>query len=387
VKRDLLPYQIVLAVTTGSIAGIITILGELRDQFGFSEASIGVIVAAGFFASFVAQAGFGRYADRGFGKEMATIGIAVSAIALLIMVFADTVLVWSLSRALLGFAGGLVIPGLRRAATVLDPANVGENLGRLIIGDITGFVLGPVGAAALVAIGGIRAPFLAFAIASLLFLPFVLRLPDDVGEKDTSSGLPLDLLGIRRLQGALILIFGYFLLIGAFEAVLPVMLEDRGASTTFIGLSFTGFAIPIVLVSKAAGRLADRVGPPKVAVTGTSITACFAIFFGSIGPLWLLVAGMVLAGFSDGFGHIGGQVTVSRAVPEARQAGALGLMGAFGVLGAGVAALPAAWAYGRVGAAGAWQLIGSISLLVIAVGALRMRNTEPYSGSPALQSN
>lgn len=386
-NRDLLPHQIVLAVTTGSIAGIITVLGELREQFGFSEASIGVIVAAGFLASFVAQAGFGRFADRGYGKEMATIGIAVSAGALFVMVFADSVLVWSLSRAVLGFAGGLVVPGLRRAATVLDPENVGENLGRLLVGDIAGFVLGPVAAAALVAIGGIRAPFLALAIVSLLFLPFVLRLPEDVGEKDTSSGLPLDLLGTRRLQGALMMVFGYFVLIGAFEAVLPVMLEDRGASTTFIGIAFTVFALPIVFISTTAGRVADRVGPPKVAVIGMSITACFAMVFGSLQSLWLLVVGMMLSGFSDGFGYIAGQVTVSRAVPEARQAGALGLMGAAGVLGAGISAFPAAWIYGRVGAAGAWQLIGAVSLLIIVMGALRIRNTEPASAPPVAISD
>ena len=385
-NRDLLPHQIVLAVATGSIAGIITVLGELRDQFGFSEASIGVIVAAGFFASFVAQAGFARFADRGHGREMATIGLAMSAVALLVMVFAESVLVWSLSRALLGFAGGLVIPGLRRAATVLDPENVGENLGRLLIGDITGFVLGPVIAAAFVVVGGLRAPFLAFAIASLLFLPFVLRLPQDEGAKDTTAGLPLDLLRIQRLQGALILVFGYFVLIGAFEAVLPVMLEDRGASTTFIGIAFTAFALPIIFISTSAGRLADRVGPPKVAVIGTSVTACIAIVFGTIGALWAIVAAMILAGFSDGYGYIAGQVTVSRAVPEARQAGALGLMGAAGVLGAGMSAFPAAWLYGRVGAAGSWQIIGATALGLILIGAIRMRGTVPAS-APATASS
>ena len=65
---------------------------------------------------------------------------------------------------LIGFAGGLVLPGLRRAATVLDPENVGENLGRLIVGEIGGFVLGPIAASLLVEVGGLRAPFIAFAV-------------------------------------------------------------------------------------------------------------------------------------------------------------------------------------------------------------------------------
>jgi MFS family permease len=380
-SRELLPYQIVLGVVTGSIAGIIAILGELRDTFGFSEAAIGVIVAFGFLASFIAQAGFARFADRGFGRQMATIGIAMSAVALLIMVVADSVLVWTLSRAILGFAGGLVVPGLRRAASVLDPERAGENLGRLVLGDVVGFVLGPVVAAGLAEVGGIRAPFLVFAVASVLFLPFVMRLPDDRGEKDATAGLPLDLLKIRRLQGALILVFGYFVLIGAFESVLPVMFEDMGASSLVTGVAFTLFALPILFISARAGRTADRIGPPTVAIAGMALSAVGAVSYGSVGAIWLLIVMMVVTGFADGYGYIASQVMVSRAVPEARQAGALGLMGAAGVLGAGVSAFPAAWIYGEVGRQLAWFYIGAIALIILALGTVRLRNTEPQNSS------
>ena len=164
------------------------------------------------------------------------------------MAVVDSVLLWSVSRALLGFAGGLVLPGLRRAATVLDPDNVGENLGRLIVGEISGFVLGPVAVALVVQVAGLRAPFLLLGVLSILFLPFIARLPEDTGEKDKGSSHSFDLLKVRRLQGALILIFGYFVLIGAFEAVLPVMFTDRGAEPWFIGVAFSAFAVPIVVV-------------------------------------------------------------------------------------------------------------------------------------------
>lgn len=382
-KRDLLPFQVVMGVVSASIAGIIAVLGELRSELGFSETGIGIIVASGFLASFFAQVGFARFADRGYGRRLATIGIAISAIALFAMVIADTVVVWSLSRAALGFAGGLVLPGLRRAATVLDPENVGENLGRLIVGEIGGFVLGPIVASALVEVGGLRAPFLAFAVLSVLFLPFVARLPDDNGAHDETAGFPFDLLKNQRLQAGLILIFGYFFLIGAFESVLPVMLEDEGARPTTVGLAFTVFAVPIVIVSARAGRTADRVGPPRVAIAGMAISAAATATYGVIPNVSILIVLMTVVGFADGYGFIAGQVLISRSVDESRQAGALGLMGAFEVLGAAISAIPAAWLYGQYGKGLTWLLVATSALIFLTIGAIRLRGTEPVNASGA----
>lgn len=369
-----------MAMVGVSIGGIVAVLGELRDELDFEEFEIGVIVAAGFLAAFVAQVGFARYSDRGYGREMAVVGTAVSALALLVMVFADSVAAWSLSRATLGFAAGLITPGIRRAATVLDPDKVGENLGRLVVGEVLGFVLGPAVAAGLVAVAGIRAPFLVLSIGTALFLPFVMRLPTDSGVKDSGrGGASFDLLRIRRLQGALILIFGYFTLIGAFEAVLPVMFQDRGGSAVHTGLAFTVLALPMALVSPWAGRFADRVGPARVATWGMALVGLASMTYGFLPGIIFPVIVMGLVGIGDGFGFTAGQVAVSRAVAEHRQAGALGLMGAAEVLGAGLAAVPAGFIYGAFGAGLAWFCAGALALVLVLVGHLRLRGTDPVS--------
>ena len=66
-------------------------------------------------------------------------------------------------------------------------------------------------------------------------------------------------------------------------------------------------------------------------------------------------------------------------MPEKRQAGALGLMGAAEVLGAGIAALPAAALYGEFGATTTWVTVASASLVCLGIGALRIRGTEPVT--------
>lgn len=375
----LLPFQIVMGATSGSIGAIVAVLGELRNELNFRDSMVGVIVAAGFLAAFVAQITLAPLADRGYGRRMAVTGIALSAAALLSMAAGDSVAVWIASRAVLGFAGGLVLPGLRRAATVLDPERAGENLGRLIIGEIIGFILGPIFAAGLVQIGGLRLPFLVFGIGMIAFLPFVALMPADGGRQVRRARQSTDLLGYRRLQGALLLIFGYFFLIGAFEAVLPLMFVDRGGGAMETGIGFTIFAIPIAIVSTRAGRTADRIGPARVATIGMAISAAVSFSYGLIPGIWPVVIVMSIAGVADGYGFTAGQVAVSRAVPEERQAGALGLMGAAEVLGAGVAALPAAALYETWGSAPTWMATAGASLIILFIGHRRLRGTEPVS--------
>ena len=293
-RRDLLPFQVLMGVTAAGIGGIVTVLGELRDQFGFSGTGIGVMVASGFVAAFVSQVTLARLADAGRARMMAAAGIALSAAAMLMMVFAEGLAVWVLSRAVLGFAGGLILPGVRRAASVHDPARAGENLGRMVVAETTGFVFGPVMTALLVWLGGIRAPFAVFAGAMLLFLPVAVRLPPDRGVLDVARRLTsFDLLSMRRLQGALIMVGGYFMMIGAWEAVLPVMFADRGAGAVATGIAFTVVALPVMLVGTRAGRLADRVGPVRVTMAGLVAVSLVTMTYGVMPGVVPIVAAMV----------------------------------------------------------------------------------------------
>ena len=324
-QRDLLPYQVLMGVTAGGIGGIVTVLGELRDSLGFSGTGIGVMVASGFVAAFVSQVALARLADAGHARVMATVGIGLSAAAMLSMVFAQDLATWVLSRAALGFAGGLILPGVRRAASVHDPARAGENLGRMVVAETTGFIFGPVLTALLVSVGGIRLPFAVFAGAMALFLPVAVRLPPDRGLLDESRrATSLDLLSLRRLQGALIMVGGYFMVIGAWEAVLPVMFADRGAGAVMTGVAFTMVALPIMLVGRRAGRLADRVGPVRVTIAGLVGVSLLTMTYGVIPGVIGVVAAMVLVGFGDGYGFTAAHAVVARRRSRGAPSGCVG---------------------------------------------------------------
>ena len=382
--RPLLPFQLLMGVTAGGIGGIVTVLGELRDELGFSGSGIGIMVASGFVAAFLSQVTLARLADAGHARVMATAGIALSAVAMLMMVFAVDLEVWILSRAALGFAGGLILPGVRRAASVHDPVRAGENLGRMVVAETTGFIFGPSLTALLVWLGGIRLPFAVFAAAMLLFLPVAVRLPADRGLLDRSGrATSFDLLRGRRLQGALIIVGGYFMMVGAWESVLPVMFADRGAGAALTGIAFTMVALPIMLVGTRAGRLADRVGPVRVTMAGLVVVSVSTMTFGVIPGVIPIAGVMTLVGFADGYGFTAAHAVVARAVPEQRQAAALGLMGAAEVAGAAISALPAAWVYESHGSGPTWAAVGLAVLVLVVAGWLRIRGTVPVSGPDA----
>ena len=382
--RPLLPFQLLMGVTAGGIGGIVTVLGELRDELGFSGSGIGIMVASGFVAAFLSQVTLARLADVGHSRVMATAGIALSAVAMLMMVFAVDLELWILSRAALGFAGGLILPGVRRAASVHDPVRAGENLGRMVVAETTGFIFGPSLTALLVWLGGIRLPFAVFAAAMLLFLPVALRLPPDRGLLDRSGrATSFDLLRGRRLQGALIIVGGYFMMVGAWEAVLPVMFADRGAGAALTGIAFTMVALPIMLVGTRAGRLADRVGPVRVTMAGLVVVSLSTMTFGVIPGVIPIAGVMTLVGFADGYGFTAAHAVVARAVAEQRQAAALGLMGASEVAGAAISALPSAWMYESYGSGPTWAAVGLTVLVLVVAGWLRIRGTVPASGPDA----
>lgn len=380
-KRDLLPYQLIIGIVTIAVGGIAALMGELRDVYGFTNAQVGMIVAAGFLAAFLAQILFAPLADRGHARLMSAAGISLAVGSLVGMALVESFLAWIILRSILGFAAGLVLPGMRRAASVLDPDKVGENLGRLVMGEVIGFMIGPVIAGTLAALGSVTTPFVVMAALSAAFVPFAFRLPPDRGELDRTRRHSLDLLRGRRLAGVLFVVAAYFILIGAFESVIPIMLRDRGASTLTTGLAFALLGFPVAATAPVGGRLADRHGPVKVATAGIGFISATSAFYGFLPGIYPLILVMLFAGAADGIGFTAAQAAVSRAVVESRQAGALGLMGATEVGAAGVAAIPAAVLYDRLGDDLAWIIISLAAFVALVVGRMVLRGTTPVSVS------
>ncbi len=371
-----------MAVAAASVGGIAALLGDLREDLHVGDVRAGLLVGAGFLASFVAQVTLAPLADRGRGPRLLQGGIGLASIALLSMALIDTYWVFLAARAALGFGVGLILPGVRRAAVVLDPGRVGENLGKLIGGEVVGYILGPVVAAGAAEIVGLSFSFAVFGVALACLAPVAFRLPPDPGRKDTSGAGSWNLLRRPAFVGALLLMGGYVFPFGAVQTVLPLQLTDHDISRLTIGLVFAALATPIVVAAPLGGRAADRVGALRVAVAGMVLVCLVTPLLGieSTPAVLLIVVGVI--GAADGFGITAGQAVVTQTVPEERQAAALGLMGATEVLVAGLVAIPATALYHEAGEATLWVVTAIATLAVVLLGASVVARDRAGGTSP-----
>lgn len=353
---------------------IFTLLADLRDRFGFSGSQLGLIVAAGFFAGFVAQLFLGRFADRGHVALMVRGGVAAAALAMLASAVATQFGAFLVARLLLGLGSGMVGPAVRRVVITRDPGHVGENLGRLAAYDMAGFVLGPLIAAVAAEALGIRGPFwlLTCILVGVLVLTF--RLDLSAGPVSSQRRVIRGLLAIPALRATLCMAVAFYVTVGMFEAVWAVLLRDRGAETWLIGLTLSLFTVPMIFLAPIGGRLAQRRGPMRVATVSLTIATVCTFSYGFLPSLWMLLGMSVVHAIADSFTMPSNQVAVAVAGPPEQASSAQGLLGATGLAAAGLTGLGAGALYeasGRFAVAATTATVMAVFLLAARVLARR----------------
>jgi MFS family permease len=384
---SLTPYFLILFGASAGLGSIIVLLAEIRNELGFTETGIGLAIAAGFAAAFVANIIMAPHADRGRAPAMLRGGLALGVVGLLVLAVGQDLWHYVLGRAVFGFALGTAGPAARRTVIVADPANLGRNMGRLGAWDIGGFVAGPMIAAGLNMIGGFRLTFWVMAIALAALLPTAFRAQPDTAARD-EEGLGLNgLLRIRRLVGAFFVVAAYFVFIGAFEAVWVLEMDTRGATQTTMAIGLTLAALPIAMLSPLGGSLAQRYGARRWAIGGIASITLLTTFYGIVPGVVALVALTMVTSVLEGFAFPSAPMLVAAAVAENRQAAAQGLMGAVEVATAAVAAVIISIIYDRHGDLVAWIVTASTMAILLLIGAILTRPEDRQLVRPGVPSD
>ncbi|MYB86383.1 MAG: MFS transporter [Acidimicrobiaceae bacterium] len=364
----LLTYYLAQGLCMGSLASVITLLGDLRDEFGLSETQVGLIVGAGFLTAFVTQLTLARVADRGHAPLMVRIGLMAAAASMI--GFAASTGFWTMlvSRGALGVAIGVAQPAIRRNVILADPAHTGRNLGRLGVIEVVGFAATPAVTALLADAFNLDVPFYVLAAVATATVLTMGRLEPDESARGTRTTSSLQLLRDRVVAGTLLLVTSQFVMIGAWEAVWAVSLVDLGAATWEVGLSITLFAIPLGALAPVAGAWAQRTGGLWLCVAGMTGSAAAGVLLGLFDSVWTLVGLSMLMAVGGGLGFTAGLYAYSQTVPDDRQASSQGLMGAFEVLLAGLTSVLGAWLYDIAGRVLVWTVIPALTVLAVAAG-------------------
>jgi MFS family permease len=379
-KSLVLPFGLLMGMLGAGYGVLFTMLDDYRDQYGISESALGVVIGLGFLSGFASQVLIAPLADRGHAKRVVLAGMALNVAGLLLMAWATAFLPLLIGRLVMGTGVGMAFPAIRRIVILAEPERLGHNIGTLLAFDVGGFAAGPAVSAALVGPFGIPAPFLVIAGATVVALPFVARIEVQESAEPPSQRFAFDLLRIRPFAGAVALGSAVFLMIGAFDALWAVVLDDLDTNEWIANLGITLFALPLILLGSIGGRLAQRVGPFRVGTIGLLGGAFFMALYGVVPSGGVMFAVAMVHAVNDGFTVSSTGVAVGMVVPPERQAGAQGVLGGFETLTAGITASVTGVLYEHFGRATAYGTAAVAMLVLVALGAVLGRSAWNIRG-------
>ncbi len=380
-------YPLLLATGSIGIANsvVFSLLSNLQDKYGFSDAGLGLIAGSGFLTGLIGQILLAPFADRGHSKRLLLAGLGAAVLGNVLFVMSGSLATLVASRAVVGLSNSLFIPAARAIAVRISPDNVAERLGTMSGIELAGFVTGPVIGGFLVGPFGLKVPFLvtgAFALAgAALLAPRKLPAPFIEHTGGERHRLALDLLRLPRVRSGVLMSVALFLPVGFYDATLDVYLTDRGASDVLIGLTFLAYGIPFALLATTGGRLADHRGALRVAFASTILVAPVTMSYGLITVPIIILVVTAVEGCLQALGVPASQSMVAAAAPFGRTAAAQGLAGGSNLLIAAITAYSAGTLYKLVGPGWLYSIaaIGVASFALLSLWQSRVGRTAPQS--------
>ena len=289
------PFWIVAAVIfldTLFYSAIAPLLPDYTARFALSDGMAGILVGSYAVANLLAALPSSSLVNR-FGIKMTLVtGLVLLSTACLLFGFADSAAVLVGARFVQGIGGALAwTAGISWIAADAGRKRRGEAIGGVVSAAVVGIIVGP-------AIGALAAEtsasliFTVVAVVGLLvaIASTTVKAPKPVGTKLRA------ILGSGRapLWFAVWLVTLPALLSGFLEVVLPLELDEFGASALVIGAIFTGSAILEALVSPFIGRLSDRRGRKFPLRVGLVATTVFVLLLGLADSIPTAAAGIAL---------------------------------------------------------------------------------------------
>ena len=356
-------YLLACALSIGYSA-VFTLLAEIRNTFGYTDTQVGLIAGAPFAVGFLALLVLSPLADRGHGARLLRIGFVLSIVATLWMIVAEAFWEWMGSRALLGIASGAIRPGIRRYLMVRHPNEAGRRIGTLAAWETAGWMIGPALASLLSLWWGLRGVFVLQTLILIVLSPLAWRAAIP-GSPSPTKRVARTLIRKPEMQACLATGIAIYIAIGVLEAIWAVYLDDLGASQLFIGATLSLVALPMVLLAPYAGSVAQRRGVLRISSLGLLAAMLSMISYGYLTSIWWILVPLLVHCIGDSFSMPANSLAVGYASGEGALAAGQGLLGAVGMIVAGLAAFTSGAVYEHYGAAGLW--IGSASVMALCI--------------------
>jgi MFS family permease len=327
-----------IAINQLGFGGIVPVLALYARSFGVSQSAIGVTIAVYGLARFLVAMPVGRLADALGRRPALAIGGLVTAAGNLLCAYAPTFLMLVGGRFVAGAGAALVlIAGQIVLADISTPARRGRTMAIYQGVFLFAVGVGPLPGGLLAEHYGLRAPFLAYALAGFVaaalawtFIPET-KSVGSLGASGAEALLPPFGSQVRiltRHRGFMLVSLISFVnavaRTGALFNVIPVLAQDRlSLSTDRIGLGLALASLVGLVVIYPSGVFVDRYGRKAVIVPATFVSGISLLLF-LLAPsyAWFL-AGCVAWSLATGVGGAAPAAYAADVAPSGMNAAAM----------------------------------------------------------------
>jgi MFS family permease len=334
--RILVWMCVLIAVNQLGFGGIVPVLALYARSFSVSQSAIGVAIAVYGLARFLVAMPAGRLAD-GLGRRpVLALGGLVTAGGNLLCVYATTFAALVAGRFVAGAGAALVlISGQIVLADITTPARRGRTMATYQGVFLFAVSIGPLPGGLLAEHYGLRAPFLAYAVAGALAAALAwVFIPETRSERGlgVSEAAPESFVAqVRILTGhrgfmlvSLVSFMNAVARTGGLFNVIPVLAHDRlGLNADRIGLGLALASLVGLVVIYPSGVLVDRYGRKSVIVPATFMAGISLVLF-LLAPsyAWFL-AGCVAWSLASGVGGAAPAAYAADVAPPGMNAAAM----------------------------------------------------------------
>jgi MFS family permease len=320
-----LAYPLVLGLSALDAAAysiIAPVLPQIASESGAGPATIGVLSAMFPVGILVGFPLAGRWVRRRDAESLLPASAVIVAVGALAFVIADAMPLYFLGRLVMGVGSGGIWIGVTYTTLERWPGCEYVCMSRVFAAYSAGALLGP----AFGALGGIRAPFVAYAAlatAGAVLAPLA-------GAPEVRRPFRADRSALRQPGFALAAAGIAFavLALGVVDGVLPLHLGtelgQRGIAVLFVG---------VAVIHAAGATVAGRVSPGRALLGGVALVVVGVGVTGVVDAPWIWFAALSVAGIGVGFGETGSVGVLLDAVPAERSLTAMVVWSQLGILG------------------------------------------------------
>lgn len=282
----------------GTILPVLTIYAQER---GITVADIGIATSAWMLANFLFQMPMGWLSDRVGRKPLMLFGLTLHIVITICYLGMDNAPLLIVLRFFDGLGGAAVWPAAR--AHVMDHAPAerrGQALGMMGAAINGGIMIGPAIGGFLGGISGFSGPFWFGAITGLFALGFVAwkvkatpsspKVTELVTVSAETAAAPARPLKWGAVLPVFLMAAGWGVAGSFFSVIWNIWMHDIGASLDLIGLSYTLFALPLLIVGPWAGKLADRRNRVALVLVPTLIASSIYLSYGFLTSIPIILA-------------------------------------------------------------------------------------------------